>query len=286
MLRITRILVLAILSGLVFSSCEKEYSEENGLLPGGGGGVGGTAVFSFDGSPGNCVAPVIGGSYQVGTALGASNTVQLAVTVVTPGTYTISTSSANGMSFAGSGSFTTSGAQTVTLTGSGTPSSAVTTAFTPGSTGCSFNINVTGAPTGDFLRCKIDGVLTNFNTLATANYLSADTLSIGGLVSMASIETMEIQLIGGTNLAPGTYKEEGAVPGATTFVEAGYLDNAFGIWYIDIDAPTPRPNPFTVVITSISATRVEGTFEGAMFDAGGSPATKQFTEGSFSLPIN
>jgi hypothetical protein len=271
-------------SSLLLVSCEKEYSEENGQLPGGGGSSSGTSAFTYDGAPGNCTTPLVSGTYQVGTALGAANTVEISVNVTTAGTYNISTSTANGMSFSGSGTFAATGAQTILLQGTGTPTSATTSAFVPGGNGCTFLITSTaGSSTTDFLRCKINGALVNFNYLAEAIQLAADTLSIGGGVSAVSTEVIEMQLIGGTSLIAGTYKEQGAVAGATTYVETGYVDQSVGIWYVDMNAPTPRTNPYTVVITNITATRVEGTFFGTLFDAF-SPATLQITEGEFSLP--
>jgi hypothetical protein len=284
MLRATRILIFALLAGFVLTSCEKEYSEENGYLPGIGNS--GTSVFTFDGAPAACASPIITGTYQTGTALNATNTVALTVNVSTAGTYNISTSTSNGFSFSGSGSFASTGAQIVILTGTGIPTAAVTTNFTPGTAGCSFTINVTPGSSGsDFLRCKIDGTLVNFVLMPGAT-ITGNTLAIGGAVSSTSPESIEVDLIGATIFPTGTYQEENAVPGAPIYVEAGYIDPAVGIWYVDAAAPTPRPNPFTVVITSISATRIAGTFQGGLFDAGGGTTQKLITEGAFDLPLN
>lgn len=286
MIRTVKALMLLLLSSLFMISCEKEKSEENGLLPGGGGSSSGTSVFTYVGAPGSCTAPVVSGTYTVGTALSSSNTIEIDVNVTTAGTYNITTSSANGISFSGSGVFATTGAQTITLQGTGTPAAATTSSFVPGGNGCTFLITATpGSSATDFFRCKIDGVLVNFTFQSEAVQIAPDTLSIGGAISGTSTEVMELQLIGGTNITNGTYKEEGAVPGATTFVEAGYVDASVGIWYVDSSAPAPRPNPFTVVITNKTATRVEGTFQGGLFSAF-TTATKLITEGAFSLPIN
>ena len=102
------------------------------------------AVFTYAGAPSACTAPVISGTYASGVALGAGNYADLAVNVTTPGAYTVSTNTANGMSFSGSGAFSAMGAQVIRLIGNGTPSGQGTFTFTPAG-GCSFSITV-GAP--------------------------------------------------------------------------------------------------------------------------------------------
>nr|MDQ6890522.1 hypothetical protein [Bacteroidota bacterium] len=72
-------------------------------------------------SSGNCKPVILNGAYSQGTALTASNTVQVEVTVAVPGTYTISSNTLNGVSFTKSGTFTSAGVQNVTLAGTGTP---------------------------------------------------------------------------------------------------------------------------------------------------------------------
>ncbi|MEP7165958.1 MAG: hypothetical protein ABI741_14745 [Ferruginibacter sp.] len=102
------------------------------------------AVFTLDGAPNACTAPTINGTYTAGTALGSSNTVQLAVTVTTAGSYNITSAIVNGFSFSGGGTLAT-GSQTITLTGNGTPANTGPAVFTPVAGGCSFTINVTTA---------------------------------------------------------------------------------------------------------------------------------------------
>ncbi len=117
-------------------------------IPGGGG----TSVFTLDGSPSpnNCTNAAIAGSYTVGTALTSSNTVTIHVTVTTVGTYSI-IASTNGMTFSASGTFPGTGAQTIVLTGSGTPTVSGVNTFPliAGSSSCNFSINVAPAPNPD-----------------------------------------------------------------------------------------------------------------------------------------
>ena len=284
MFRFQRSIVAALLFIVCFTSCEKETSTENGgsspLL----GSNSGTSVYTYNGSPNTCITPVVTGTYQVGVSLDLTNTVTVSVNVTTPGTYVISTATINGMLFTSAGTFATTGAQTITLVGSGIPLNASTSIFVPGSNGCSFAITVSTAPVvTNFLQCKIDDVPFTFNFSAFA-IKSADTLSIGGLVSGTSFEVFAIDIIGSTSLSTGLYQEEGVTPGSP-FVEVGYTDDALGIWYVDINAPTPRTNPFKVTITAISPTRVKGTFTGNLFDASNVAPPKVITAGSFDLPI-
>lgn len=110
------------------------------------GGGGGAAVFTT-GSAGACASFVPAGTYKAGTALSSGNTVVFSVNVTTPGTYSISTNTANGISFSGSGTFSSTGTKTVTLTGTGTPTAATAATYTVGGgTGsCTFSITPTAA---------------------------------------------------------------------------------------------------------------------------------------------
>jgi len=82
------------------------------------------ATYALSGSPGNCTAATINGTYTAGTALTASNTAVINVNVTSPGIYTIATTTVNGISFSASGTFNITGPQQVTLNGTGTPTAA------------------------------------------------------------------------------------------------------------------------------------------------------------------
>jgi hypothetical protein len=79
------------------------------------------ATFALSGSPGNCTGAMPNGTYTAGTILNASNTVDIFVNVTSPGNYSISTLTVNGISFSASGTFNITGSRQVTLTGTGTP---------------------------------------------------------------------------------------------------------------------------------------------------------------------
>lgn len=116
------------------------------FLPVGGGGP---AVFGLSGTSANCGGAVVTGTYTLGVALGNTNSVTINVNVTTVGTYSITTTF-QGMTFAASGAFATTGAQTVILYGSGIPATAGvnTVPVTIGTNLCSFDITVVAAGTG------------------------------------------------------------------------------------------------------------------------------------------
>jgi len=101
------------------------------------------------GNPSPCIYTV-NGIYKANTPLNASNTVLMSVYVSYVGNFTVSTAAVNGMQFSYSGSFTTTGAQKITLQGSGTPTASGSAALLPeivgphplGGQTCGFNIPV------------------------------------------------------------------------------------------------------------------------------------------------
>ncbi len=99
------------------------------------------------GTGGLCSSTTINGGYYAGIALGTGNAVTMNANVTTAGSWSITTNTANGYSFSGSGNFTSTGTKQVTLYGSGIPvtdqtDSFIATANNGGGT-CSFDITVT-----------------------------------------------------------------------------------------------------------------------------------------------
>lgn len=121
--------------------------------------AGGPAVYTLRGAGGACTNAVPSGNFVKGTALTASSKVDIGVNVTTIGTYNITTNTVNGFSFTGTGAFTTTGLQTVTLTPTGTPLNEGSSAFilNAGTGTCGFTVTVTATgtvtplpiPTGD-----------------------------------------------------------------------------------------------------------------------------------------
>ena len=102
------------------------------------------ASFTLEGAPDSCIIDTVIGGYIKGIAADTSSHVIIAVNVTTPGTYSINTNTVNGYSFTSSGTFSSEGAQTISLVASGTPVSAGTDVFTvtAGSSTCTFSTTV------------------------------------------------------------------------------------------------------------------------------------------------
>lgn len=86
-----------------------------------------------------CTNTLINGLYVEHVSLNESNTVSIKADVTTPGAYFLTTDTVNGIFFCGSGTFTSTGVQIVTLLGSGVPISVDTVTFTIQSPYCNGN---------------------------------------------------------------------------------------------------------------------------------------------------
>jgi len=116
------------------STCSKDLTVNSGSS---------AAVYTLTGTPGACGSFTPQGTYTQGVALTAANTVTVQVNVTTLGSYSLSTNTMNGVSFAASGTFTTLGVQTVVMTNNlATPpgSGAFTYTVTGASTTCTFSL--------------------------------------------------------------------------------------------------------------------------------------------------
>jgi len=200
-----------------------------------GPGGGGSAVFTLNGSPGNCTGADVQGAYVAGTAVTVSNKVTLQVNVTTTGTYTVTTAVVNGVTFSGSGNFTATGPQTVVLAASGTPTAAgsFNVPVTIGTSSCQFPLTVTGAGSaavytfngapGNCTNAVINGsyyagtaltavntVVLNVNvtTIGTWNITTTTTtgMTFSGSGSFTATGAQTITLTGsGTPVAAGTF---------------------------------------------------------------------------------
>lgn len=105
---------------------------------------GGTAVYTLQGSGGNCMDINIQGVYMKNTPVTINNKIDVKVNVTSIGTYSISTTTVNGLTFSGTGTFATTGVQTVTINASGTPVNMGNTVVTvnAGTSSCTFTLLV------------------------------------------------------------------------------------------------------------------------------------------------
>ncbi|MEO6490940.1 MAG: hypothetical protein ABIO04_13440 [Ferruginibacter sp.] len=209
MFRVIRTIIAGSLISLAFASCQKETSAENGLLPGvsinnGGGSSSGTATFSLEGAPGGiCTNHNVAGTYTIGTPLNASNAVSIDVNVTVVGTYTISTASIDGITFSGTGTFTSIGIQTVLLLGTGTPTSPGTYTFRPGSTSCTFTIDVIAVPVGPVAVYTLAGAPTACTAPVIAGTFYTGVPSAGNTITVTANVTTAGSYTISTNTANG-----------------------------------------------------------------------------------
>ncbi|WP_342155285.1 hypothetical protein [Joostella sp. CR20] len=128
----------------------------------------------------NAPAPVVGGDYFVGIPLTSTNTLTLQVDVTNVGFWSLNSTTVNGYSFSGSGTFTATGIQNIVLQGTGTPVASGIDSFdlvsnSSDDAGCT-GINVTVDPVGYAINCStatVEG--TYMEDVATT---SSNTISL------------------------------------------------------------------------------------------------------------
>ena len=229
----------------------------------------------------NCATATVSGTYTQGLALDAGSTVSVPINVTTAGLYNITTTAQNGCTFSGSG-LLAAGAQTIVLTGSGTPTAAGTFNYpiTVGASNCSFSITYTTAPT-DYFRVKINGVLKSFNTNLLGDpsplFSGMNTIAISGDLDASGSESLDLTVNDISPIAPGTFLH----PLGVKFSTSRYVDASFSGWQPS-DASSPA---YSVIVTSVSGNRIVGTFSGQYKDLNGTGTNSiQFTNGEFSVP--
>jgi hypothetical protein len=199
-------------------------------------GGAGNAVFGLAGTPGSCTGATTNGVYTAGNALTAANTVTVSVIVVTPGTYSITTNTQNGISFSATGSFVAAGPQTVNLMGTGTPTAAGASNYTAtgGGTSCTFSVtaiggssaavySLNGAPAG-CTGTTVNGTYTQGVALTAAN-----TATLNVNVTTIGTYTITTNVVNGISFSKsGTFTTTGpqtvTLDGAGTPTASGSLN--------------------------------------------------------------
>ena len=158
----------------------------------------GVAVFTLGGAPGNCANFTVNGTYTNGVTLDATHSVSFTVDVSSPGTYTFSTANTSGFGFSGTGVFTGTGPQTISLMGSGTPNTSGPIVFSPttGPSTCTFTVTV--APSGpgtavytlDGSPGNCSGAIINGTYTAGTTVTAANTVAVQ--VNVGTIGTYNI----------------------------------------------------------------------------------------------
>ena len=132
-------------------------------------------------SPAGIIRGAVNETMAQGVAAPSSASITLVANVTTAGTYTISTNTLNGVTFSASGTFGSTGSQTVTLTPSGTPTAAGNfkwaTTLTP-SIDVYGSVLSTNAPLGSTYTTHFNGIsggVSTNNLLAT--YTTGETFN-------------------------------------------------------------------------------------------------------------
>lgn len=267
----------------------------------GGGGGGTSAVYTLGSSTGICNA-TLNGTFTTGVS-SVGNSVTIAISVQTPGSYTLSTIEINGVTFSGSGNLDATTAS-ITLNASGTPSSAGSIfpyALVLSTGGCGFNVPVVAGSGGgaitDSLSATIGGVFKVFDAnldiqFDNTSFPPLNAILISGDSTGSSLEALNfgVGLLTGSVVVnvPYTVNQAPAV-----FAGGSYFDFA-GVEFETLSSTTFPPviqsNPLTIIFTSISGvigtagTRVKGTFTGSFKDNGGAgPGVKTVSGGYFDL---
>jgi hypothetical protein len=198
-----------------------------------GGGV--PAEIQLDGAPGTCLDYVLAGSYITGTALNSSNTVTLKVDVITIGTYNISTTLSNGITFAGAGTLINTGPQEIILTGSGTPAVTGPTniPITVGTSSCSFTVDVTG-PAEYTIDCGSAEIF--------GNYLEGVELTADNEVTI----DVNVTVVGGYNIT-------GTINGMTFSAAGNFTATGLNTVTLQADGIPVAAGDFNVPLTGGTA---------------------------------
>ncbi len=140
-------------SGSAMNAANSTISLTNGKFTSGFNGQGNTTSVStgvLGDSSSFCKPVILAGSYAQGVALTSANTIQVQVTVATAGTYSIKTNTVTGVTFSTTGTFTSTGIQSIILTGNGTPTNSGSQDFalSYGNSQCDFKINFAAPASG------------------------------------------------------------------------------------------------------------------------------------------
>ncbi len=208
---------------------------------------GGTSIYSLD-----CSGAVITGTYTVGAPLNASNTVTIKANVTVAGTYSLSTS-ANGMTFAASGTFAVGNGQNIVLTGTGSPAAPGPSNFAIAG-GCSFSINAVAPPPATYtLTCNGTSVAGSYvvgSILTATNRVDVEvdvTIAGGYTITSTTVNGMTFSktgVFGSTGIQMVTLQGNGT-PTGTAGTSSFTVGTAACPFTVNVTAPTGPTSPCT-----------------------------------------
>ncbi|HYC40606.1 MAG TPA: hypothetical protein VEB63_08965 [Chitinophagaceae bacterium] len=242
-----------------------------------GGGGGGAAVFTVD-----CATAVVDGFYEATSDLNPCNTVDLPVNVTTAGTYSITTTPINGMTFSASGSFSSTGPTIVTLQGTGRPANQGTfNVQVPGTPSCTFPVTVAPAPVPVDWRFNIG---------------SAPAIQYQGQTDQADLQPagpgVVFIILGSNSIGSDDFQlalldANGTITNGETYSSTALTGNQGGFAYtLECSTDPYQADPtisgvsmtFTVTSHDVATKTISGTFSGTARNSAG---TVTITGGTF-----
>lgn len=209
---------------ILIVSCQKELSFEGSNSPAGGS-------LQSD-ATGDCLPKTVNGNYMAGSVLvPATNTISVQVNVTKTGSYVVYTDTVNGFFFRATGTFTTLGANNVTLRGFGTPFAATPTNFvvTFDTTFCDIQVDVISPGIGNLggspnacAPITVSGGYSPGVALTSSNFAVVQVdVTTAGLISIKTDTVAGIWFSFSGNLPLGTGQVVtltafGSIPAATT----------------------------------------------------------------------
>ena len=243
------------------------------VTAGSSGGGGGTSVYTIDCSNANVV-----GTYSATIAMTPSNKVTLDVDVTTAGSWSLTSATANGISFSGSGTFSATGPQQITLTATNTPSLAGNFNFTVnnGTSSCSFPVTFTAPAVIDWKFTE--GSVTYQGSFDDAQLQSAGPAAI--FAYQGSSTGGDLFVFGLVDFGGGINANENYNSNSLTSNSAGFSFLAGSGETYSADNTTSGVN-ITIKVTShnTGTKTIQGTFSGTVKNAAN--ATKTISNGTF-----
>ncbi len=258
-----KLLAVLLSVATIFSSCQKELSQEGGIALGN---------MVKDGN-GNCNGFLVQGSYQKDTLLTANNYVDVALNITQAGTYLISSNTLNGYSFRGSGYTSLIGINTFRMQATGKPIAVGTDVFTvkfSGGDSCQVNITVTvgtggGGGTGNAIFTFPNGTPCAGAT-QTQNFYA-------GVPTVAAVNTITLLVNVST---PGAYSLSTTLANGLIFTGSGTFTTAANNQPLILRA---SGTPTTAGNTTYTFSTTSPTASSCGFDlvVQGTPSASSFT---------
>lgn len=221
-----------ILISVLFFSCQRELSFENGQV---------SAGSLMKDNNGDCLPITVAGTYFAGKNLADTNYIFVQVNITAAGNYLIKTDTVNGYSFKGAGSFANTGSYHVKLTGSGIPVAQGNNDFTVryDTSICQATVNVLTNP---------NNIVPAVFTLQGAPASCMNDTVIGSYVKGTAEDTSSKVKISINVTSPGTYTITTNMVNGYSFSGSGTI-TATGVQIVSLTASGTPINTGTNVFT-------------------------------------